>query len=198
MIASASREARIYERRQRGERGAAGRAGEGGGAGGMTERWGGGTATGAGDGGRRARARSLIKAAAARGPITLPYLYPVAPQLSRLPARARAGLARAFVLGRPSTPERFFVLWPSAERRLERRFFRCCVVPPRRRFRRFSASLSPWGNPGRSSKTRNSQGESRICTRVVLELHVEAREMYVRVYGGYEVPRPSRSAAHRS
>jgi len=70
----------------------------------MTERWGGGTATGAGagGGGRRARARSLIKAAAARGQITLPYLYPVAPQLSRLPARA-AGLARAFVLGRPST-----------------------------------------------------------------------------------------------
>lgn len=57
---------------------------------GTPERWGGGTATGEG---RRARARSLIKAAAARGPITLPYLYPVAPQLSRLLIRVK--LARA-------------------------------------------------------------------------------------------------------
>lgn len=115
--------------------------------------------------GRRARARSLIRAAAR--PITLPYLYPVAPQLSRLsrPRMYSPSLSFPRKIPRSSIPHPP----PLPPLTQSARSSSCCTgiapfFPPRpctlTSFRR--GFVSSRKDPGIEGSTAPERGEARV------------------------------------
>jgi len=163
MIASASREARIYERRQRGERGAARRGG----------------------GGRRGETReSAIADKSRRGarPDNAPLSLSSGAATLKAPC-ARRGTRACFCTRPPEysgTNDSPF-LGPLLRRRTFRHFFFCDVLRP------VSGVSQHRSRLGRSAELaegeENSQGESRICELHLRASHKSKRaKMCVKVY----------------